>query len=182
MSYETESRIWETAGITPLPYAHAMYEVSTDQLLRAKGWERITEKPIQYFWLSLTRMFDFWIGNRFYLVGSEQGFMHGLTGDAVDRGWLVASYSVGKRLLLIPGLVVLALWSAWFHRARWRDLLPLYVFQIGLMLGYVPFTVEAGRYALPVLPCLMVLAVAVLAQVRLSVVCLHRRQPLPLRL
>ena len=182
MSYETESRIWETAGIAPLPYAHAMYEVSTDQLLRAKGWERITEEPVQYFWLSLTRMFDFWIGNRFYLVGSEQGFMHGLAADAVDRGWLVASYSVGKRLLLIPGLVVLALWSAWFHHARWRDLLPLYVFPIGLMLGYVPFTVEAGRYAVPVLPCLMVLSVAVLAQARPSIVRLRRRQPLPMRL
>jgi hypothetical protein len=49
------------------------------------------------------------------------------------------------------------------------------------MLGYVPFTVEAGRYALPVLPCLMVLSVAVLAQAGLQMVSLRRRQPLPMR-
>jgi hypothetical protein len=162
-------------------YAHAMYDVSADRLLRAKGWARITEAPVRYLWLILTRAFDFWIGNSFYLVSSDQGFVQGFAGDAHDRGWLVATYSVAKRLLLIPGLVVLALWSAWSHRSRWRDLLPLYVFLIGLMLGYVPFTVEAGRYALPVLPCLMVLSVAVLAQAALPRVSLRRRQPLPMR-
>ena len=182
MPYETESKIWETAGITPLPYAHAMYEVSTDQLLRVKGWERITEQPTRYIWLSVTRMFDFWIGNQFYLVGSEEGFMRGLMNDALDRGWFVAGYSAGKRWLLVPGLALLALWSAWFHHARWRALVPLYIFPLGLMLGYIPFTVEAGRYALPVLPCLIVLAVAVLAQVRLPMASLRRRQHLPIRL
>jgi 4-amino-4-deoxy-L-arabinose transferase-like glycosyltransferase len=164
MSQTMETQIWESAGITPLPYAHAMYDVSTDRLLGAKGWARITEEPVRYLWLTLTRAFDFWIGNSFYLMSSDQGFVQGLTRDAADRGWLVATYSLAKRLLLIPGLVVLALWSAWSHRSRWRDLLPLYVFPIGLMLGYVPFTVEAGRYALPVLPCLMVLSVAVLVR------------------
>ena len=107
--------------------------------------------------------------------------MQGLTGDAADRGWLIAIYSLAKRLLLVPGLIVLALWSAWFHRSRWRELLPLYIFPIGLMLGYVPFTVEAGRYALPVLPCLMVLSAAVLAQATLSLASLCRQQLLPLR-
>jgi 4-amino-4-deoxy-L-arabinose transferase-like glycosyltransferase len=164
MSHIMETQIWESAGITPLPYAHAMYDVSIDRLLRAKGWARITEEPVRYLWLTLTRVFDFWIGNSFYLVSSDQGFVQGFAQDALDRGWLVATYSVAKRLLLIPGLVVLALWSAWSRRSRWRELLPLYIFPIGLMLGYVPFTVEAGRYALPVLPCLMVLSVAVLVQ------------------
>ena len=181
MSYETESQIWETAGILPLPYAHAMYEVSTDRLLRTKGWMRITDQPVRYLWLTLTRAFDFWIGNSYYLINSDQGFVQGFRSDVADRGRLVASYSVGKRLLLIPGLVLLAVWSAWFHRVRWRELLPLYLFPIGLMSGYVLFTVEAGRYALPVLPCLMVLSVAVLAQVRFQVLSLRRRQPLPLR-
>lgn len=181
MSYETESRIWETAGIAPLPYAYAMYEVSTDRLLRTKGWARITKDPGRYLWLTLTRVFDFWIGNSYYLVNSDQGFVQGLRRDVVDRGWLVASYSVGKRLLLIPGLVLLAIWSAWSHRARWRELLPFYMFPIGLMLGYVLFTVEAGRYALPVLPCLMVLSAAALAQVRFPRVFLRPRQPLPMR-
>ena len=181
MPHTIETQIWESAGITPLPYAHAMYDVSTDRLLRAKGWARITEEPVRYLWLTLTRAFDFWIGNSFYLVSSDLGFLQGLTGDAADRGWLVAIYSVVKRLLLIPGLVVLALWSAWSHRSRWRELLPLYIFPIGLMLGYVPFTVEAGRYALPVLPCLMVLSVAVLAQAGLPLVSLRRRQSLPMR-
>jgi hypothetical protein len=176
-----ERQIWESAGITPLPYAHAMYDVSNDRLLRAKGWARIREEPVRYLWLSLTRAFDFWIGNSFYLVNSGQGFGRGLTADASDRGWLIASYSVAKRLLLMPGLVVLALWSAWFHRSRWRELLPLYIFPIGLMLGYIPFTVEAGRYALPVLPCLMVLSAAVLAQAGLSSVSLRHRQALPVR-
>lgn len=176
-----ERQIWESAGITPLPYAHAMYEVSTDRLLRAKGWARIREEPVRYFRLTLTRAFDFWIGNSFYLVSSDQGFVQGLTTDASDRGWLIATYSAAKRLLLIPGLVVLALWSVWFHRSRWRELLPLYIFPIGLMLGYIPFTVEAGRYALPVLPCLMVLSAAVLAQAGLPSASLRHRQPLPMR-
>ena len=175
MSYETEAQIWETAGITPLPHAYAMYEVSTDRLLRTKGWARMTDHPVQYLWLTVTRSFDFWIGNSFYLVNSDQGFVRGLTADAADRGWLVASYSVGKRLLLIPGLVLLAIWSGWSHRVRWQELLPLYLFPIGLMSGYVLFTVEAGRYALPVLPCLMVLSVAVLAQVRFQVLSFRRR-------
>jgi 4-amino-4-deoxy-L-arabinose transferase-like glycosyltransferase len=171
-----ERQIWETAGITPLPYAHAMYEVSTDRLLRAKGWARIRDEPVRYVWLTLTRAFDFWIGNPFYLVSSDKGFVQGLTTDAADRGWLVATYSVVKRLLVIPGLVVLALGSAWLHRSRWRELLPLYIFPIGLMFGYIPFTVEAGRYALPVLPCLMVLSAAILAQTGLPWVSLHHRQ------
>ena len=164
MSDETELQIWETAGITPLPHAYAMYEVPTDRLLREKGWARIKEAPVGYLWLTLTRMFDFWIGNSYYLVNSDQGFISGFSRDVADRGWLVAGYSAGKRLLLIPGLVLLTIWSAWFHRTRRQELLPLYLFPIGLMAGYVLFTVEAGRYALPVLPCLMVLSVAVLAQ------------------
>jgi 4-amino-4-deoxy-L-arabinose transferase-like glycosyltransferase len=181
MPQTMETQIWESAGITPLPYAHAMYDVSTDRLLRVKGLARITVHPVRYLWLTLTRVFDFWIGNAYYLVSSDQGFVQGLTGDAADRGWLVAGYSVAKRLLLIPGLVVLALWSAWSHRSRWRELLPLYIFPIGLMLGYVPFTVEAGRYALPVLPWLMVLSVAVLDRVRLPMLSLRRREPLSMR-
>jgi hypothetical protein len=72
-----------------------------------------------------------------------------------------ATYSAAKRLLLISGLVVLALRSTWSHRSRWREFLPLSIFPIGLILGYIPFTVEAGRYALPVLPCLMVLSVPI---------------------
>jgi 4-amino-4-deoxy-L-arabinose transferase-like glycosyltransferase len=182
MSYDTEAQIWESAGITPLPYAHAMYDVSTDRLLREKGWARISELPVQYLWLSVMRVFDFWIGNAHYLTNSDLGLVRGFTEDVADRGWVVAIYSLTKRLLLVPGLVLLTLWSAWCHRSRWRELLPLYMFPIGLMLGYVPFAVEAGRYALPVLPCLMVLSVAVLARTHLPIVSLRRHQPLPLRL
>ena len=181
MSLTMESQIWDSAGITPLPYAHAMYDVSTDRLLRAKGWARITEAPAQYLWLTMTRAYDFWIGNSFYLLNSDQGFVEGFTADVADRGWLTATYSMAKRLLLIPGLIGLSLWSAWSHQSRWRELLPLYVFPIGLMLGYIPFTVEAGRYALPVLPCLMVLSVAVLAQASLQMVSLRRQEPLSTR-
>ncbi|MDH4187708.1 MAG: glycosyltransferase family 39 protein [Nitrospira sp.] len=170
-----EAQIWDSAGITPLPYAHAMYEVSTDRLLREKGWARMTGDPFGYLWLTLTRVWDFWIGNSLYLVGSDQGFVQGVTGDADARGWFVALYSLAKRVLLIPGLVVASLWSAWVHRDRSRELMPLYVFPIGLMAGYVLFTVEAGRYALPVLPCLMVLSAALLARVVLPNVSLRRR-------
>lgn len=163
MSQEREQAIWESAGITPLPYAHAMYEVSTDRLLRKKGLDRIKADPFGYVGLTLTRVWDFWIGNPFYLVNAEGGFARGFLADAGERGWLTAVYSLIKRLLLVPALIVLAIWSAWCHRARWRELLPLYLFPIGLTAGYVPFTVEAGRYALPVLPCLMVLSVALVA-------------------
>ncbi len=164
MPAERESAIWESAGITPLPYAHAMYEVSTDRLLREKGWNRIKADPLGYVGLTATRGWDFWIGNQFYLVNTEDGFVRGFQRDAAERGWLVAAYSLFKRLLFMPCLIMAASWSAWRHRERWRELSPLYLFPIGLTLGYVPFTVEAGRYALPVLPCLMVLSVALVVR------------------
>jgi 4-amino-4-deoxy-L-arabinose transferase-like glycosyltransferase len=160
MPPEREQAIWESAGITPLPYAHAMYDVQTDQLLREKGMSRIAADPIRYVGLTITRVWDFWIGNSFYLVNEEGGLVQGLRMDAVERGWAVAIYSLLKRLFLIPGIIVVAMCSAWVHRERWRELLPLYLFPVGLTAGYVPFTVEAGRYALPVLPCLMMLSVA----------------------
>lgn len=160
MPPEREQAVWESAGITPLPYAHAMYDVQTDQLLREKGMSRIAADPIGYVGLTFTRVWDFWIGNSFYLVNEEGGLVHGLQKDAAERGWAVAIYSLVKRLLLVPGLIVVAACSAWVHRNRWRDLLPLYLFPVGLTAGYVPFTVEAGRYALPVLPCFMMLSVA----------------------
>lgn len=161
MPPEREQAIWESAGITPLPYAHAMYDVQTDRLLREKGMSRIAADPMGYAGLTFTRVWDFWIGNSFYLVNGE-GLTHGLQTDAAERGWAVAIYSLAKRLLFIPGLIVIAVCSAWVHRKRWRNLLPLYLFPIGLTAGYVPFTVEAGRYALPVLPCLMMLSVALI--------------------
>ncbi|MDF0667316.1 MAG: glycosyltransferase family 39 protein [Nitrospira sp.] len=162
MPPEREQAIWESAGITPLPYAHAMYDVHTDRLLHEKGLSRIAADPIAYMGLIFTRVWDFWIGNSFYLVNGD-GLTDGLQNDAVERGWGVAIYSLAKRLLLIPGLIMFAACSAWVHRKRWRDLLPLYLFPIGLTAGYVPFAVEAGRYALPVLPCLMMLSVALIA-------------------
>ncbi|MBS0182743.1 MAG: hypothetical protein JSS39_10105 [Nitrospira sp.] len=159
MPVEREQAIWESAGITPLPYAHAMYDVQTDRLLREKGLSRIAADPIGYVGLTFTRVWDFWIGNSFYLANGE-GVTHGLQTDAAERGWAVAIYGLFKRLLVVPGFIVVAICSAWVHRKRRRDLLPLYLFPLGLTAGYVPFTVEAGRYALPVLPCLMMLSVA----------------------
>lgn len=160
MPPEREQAIWESAGITPLPYAHAMYDVQTDQLLRKKGMSRIVANPMGYVGLTFTRLWDFWIGNSFYLLSEEGGLVQGLWTDAVERGWAVAIYSLLKRLFLMPGFIVVAMCSAWVHRKRWRYLLPLYLFPVGLTAGYVPFTVEAGRYTLPVLPCLIVLSVA----------------------
>ena len=160
MPPEREHAIWESAGITPLPYAHAMYDVPTDQLLREKGLTRIAADPAGYLIVTLTRVWDFWIGNSFYLTNGEQGLAEALRKDAAERGWTVATYGLLKRLLVVPSIILMAVGSAWVHRGRWRDLLPLYLFPIGLTAGYVPFTVEAGRYALPVLPCLIVLSVA----------------------
>jgi hypothetical protein len=162
MAPERERAIWESAGITPLPYAYAMYDAQIDQLLREKGLNRISADPVRYVGLTLTRVWDFWIGNSFYLVNEEGELAQGFRKDTAARGWVVASYSLLKRLLFMPGFIVIAIYSVWVHRERWRDLLPLYMFPIGLTAGYVPFTVEAGRYALPVLPCLMVLAVALM--------------------
>lgn len=160
MPLEREYAIWESAGLTPLPHAYAMYEVRTDQLLRQKGIERIMADPLGYLSLTLGRVWDFWVGNSFYLFNEQQGVLLGLSKDAQERGWVVAFYSLFKRLVLVPILIIFACYSAWVHRDRWKILLPLYVFPIGLTVAYVPFTVEAGRYALPVLPCLMMLSVA----------------------
>lgn len=160
MTHQQETAIWESAGLTPLPYAHAMYDVQTDRLLREKGWARIAGDPIGYVRLIAIRVWDFWVGNPLYLLNSDNDFANGLRADAADRGWLVAGFSLAKRLVLVPGLIVLALWSGWRDRERWREWLPLCLFPLGLTAGYVPFTVEAGRYALPVLPCLIVLSTA----------------------
>lgn len=179
MTLTMESQIWESAEITPLPSVYEMYDVSTDRLLLAKGWARIAETPARYLRLTLARCHDFWTGSSCYLVNFDQGDVKGLTVDAAKRGWFAAIHRVAKRLLLIPGLIGLSIRSAWTHQSRWQGLLRLYVVLIGLMLGYFPFTVEAGRYARPVLPCLMVLSVPILARMGLPMVSLCRRQPLP---
>lgn len=168
MTLEQESAIWESAGLVPLPYAHAMYDVPADRMLRDKGWARIAGDPTAYARLIVIRVWDFWIGNDRYLVNSTEGFADGWRADAMDRGRLVAGFSLVKRLVLVPGLILLALWSLWRDRDRWRVLLPLCLFPVGLTAGYVPFTVEAGRYALPVLPCLMVLVAALGLRCRIA--------------
>jgi 4-amino-4-deoxy-L-arabinose transferase-like glycosyltransferase len=60
---------------------------------------------------------------------------------------------------LVPALMVLALWGAWRNREQWKASLPLFMIPLGVMLGYVPFTMESGRYALAILPCVLILAV-----------------------
>lgn len=160
MPNPVEAQIWETAGITPLSHPYVMYEVSNDNLLRKKGWSRIKADPATYVWLTVTRVVHFWIGNKFYLLNSDQGFATAFRNDVRERGATIAVYSLMKRLVLVPALLILALCSLWVFRIHWRDLFPLYAFPIGLTLGYVPFTVESGRYALPVLPCLFLLAAA----------------------
>jgi hypothetical protein len=179
MPPEREQSIWESAGITPLPYAHAMYDVQTDRLLREKGMSRIAADPISYVGLTVIRVWDFWIGNSFYLTGEDTGLALALHTDATERGWAVAIYSLVKRLLIVPGLIVVAAYSAWVHRKRWRDLLPLYAFPVGLTAGYVPFTVEAGRYAVPVLPCFMMLSVALVPHWQIMRSVLTQRQASP---
>lgn len=158
---ETEERqIWEAAGIAPLTYPHVMYEASYDRRLRALGWARIREHPLVYLQLTMTRVFDFWIGNRYYLLNAEPTVTEGLSKDIRERGLVVGLYSLSKRLFLLPGLMVLALWGAWHYRDQWKASLPLFMIPLGVTFGYVPFTVESGRYALAVLPCVLILAVA----------------------
>lgn len=176
MPSEREQAIWESAGITPLPYAHAMYDVRTDRLLHEKGMNRIKDDPMGYVGLTFTRVWDFWIGNSFYLVNEEKGLTQGLQKDAAERGWGAAIYGLLKRFFVVPGLLAVSIGSAWIHRKRWRELLPLYLFPVGLTIGYVPFTVEAGRYALPVLPCLMMLSVALIPHYQMVRGLLQQRQ------
>ena len=165
MSEADERRIWEDAGIAPLAYPHVMYEARYDRQLRTLGWARIGEHPWVYLTLTITRVFDFWIGNRYYLLNGETTLNEGLSKDIRERGVLVGFYSLGKRLLLIPGLLCLAVWGAWHFRADWKTCLPLYLVPLGVTIGYVPFTVESGRYALAVLPCILILVTAALVRV-----------------
>ncbi|MDH4083516.1 MAG: glycosyltransferase family 39 protein [Nitrospira sp.] len=179
MPLEREYAIWESAGLTPLPHAYAMYEVQTDRLLRQKGIERIMSDPLSYLSLTLGRVWDFWVGNSFYLFEEQQGVTLGFSNDVQARGWVVAFYSLFKRLVLVPTLIIVACYSAWIHRDRWKTLLPLYLFPIGLTVGYVPFTVEAGRYALPVLPCLMMLSVAAVHHLHIIQLFFRKRRIAP---
>jgi hypothetical protein len=158
---ETEERqIWVAAGIAPLAYPHVVYEAQTDRQLRKLGWARIREYPWVYLRLTMTRVFDFWIGNRYYLLNAEPTATEGLSKDIRERGFVIGLYSFSKRLFLVPGLLVLALWGAWRYRDQWKVSLPLFMIPLGVTFGYVPFTVESGRYALAVLPCVLILAVA----------------------
>jgi 4-amino-4-deoxy-L-arabinose transferase-like glycosyltransferase len=160
MQEADERQIWETAGIAPLAYPHIVYEAQTDRRLRELGWARIREHPWVYLRLTMTRVFDFWIGNRYYLLNTEPTVTEGLSKDIRERGFAVGLYSLSKRLFLVPALMVLALWGAWRNREQWKASLPLFMIPLGVMLGYVPFTMESGRYALAVLPCVLILAVA----------------------
>ncbi len=162
MSPAMEAQIWEAAGITPLSYPHVMYEVAIDRELQRKGLARIVADPWRYLHLISGRVLDLWIGNRFYLLNGEMSLLEGFQQDTLERGLVVASYSVAKRILFMPVALLLALWACWNLRGRWRDLFPLYAFAVGITLAYVPFTVEAGRYVLPVLPCVFILAAAAL--------------------
>ncbi|MDH4301246.1 MAG: glycosyltransferase family 39 protein [Nitrospira sp.] len=179
MPREQEHAIWESAGLTPLPHAYAMYEVQADRVLREKGTQRILADPLSYLSLTLGRVWDFWVGNSYYLFDEQQEGILGLLKDAQARGWVVAFYSLFKRLVLVPTIIIFASYSAWIHRDRWETLLPLYLFPIGLTAGYVPFTVEAGRYALPVLPCLMMLSVAAVHHVHIIQLLFRKRRIIP---
>ncbi len=158
MPLPIETQIWETASITPLAYPHAMYEVEIDRALFSQGLERIQAHPFRYLMLVAGRVFDLWLGNAYYLFNAEPTLWLGLQTDVSERGILVASYSVLKRFILLPAILLLAVWTCWVHRKQWHRVLPCWLFPLGLTLGYAPFTSEAGRYVLPVLPCLFLLA------------------------
>jgi hypothetical protein len=158
MPLPIETQIWETAGITPLAYPHAMYEVELDRALFSQGLERIQAHPFRYLVLVAGRVIDLWIGNAYYLFNAEPTLRLGLQTDVAERGVLVASYSLLKRLVLLPAILLLALWTCWVHREQGLRVLPCWLLPLGLTLGYAPFTSESGRYVLPVLPCLFLLA------------------------
>ncbi len=159
MPFPMEARIWETAGITPLRYPYVMYEVPLDRELKQKALARIGADPVGYLRLTAARVGDLWIGNRFYLFNRASTLRDGFLSDAADRGPLIAAYSVAKRLLLVPGALLLAVWAAWRQRAAWRLMYPIFTLPAGLTFGYIPFCVEAGRYVLPILPCVFLLSV-----------------------
>ena len=169
MPLTVEYQIWTRAGMTPLTDGHfypKMFEVSQDRSLRQMGISRVLANPWQYVRLVSTRAFHFWIGNRYYLFNGESGLREGFRQDAQGRGMLVACYSLAKRFLFIPGALLLAIWASWDRLARWREVLPLYAFPAGLTLGYIPFSVEAGRHVLPVLPCVFILAIVAIYSLR----------------
>ncbi|MGH7165385.1 MAG: glycosyltransferase family 39 protein [Nitrospiraceae bacterium] len=159
MPFPEEAHIWETAGITPLRYPYVMYEVPLDRELKQKALARIAADPVGYLRLTAARVSDLWIGNRFYLFNGVTTLRDGFLSDAAERGPLIAAYSLAKRLLLVPGALLLAVWAGWRHRAAWRVLYPVYALPAGLTLGYIPFCVEAGRYVLPILPCVFLVSV-----------------------
>ncbi len=154
-----EEQVWQTAGITPLAYPHVMYEVSVDRVLKEKALARIGADPVGYLRLTAARVFDLWVGNRFYLLNGVSTFRDGVLSDVSERGPLIAVYSLIKRVVLVPLALILAAWTVWRHRNAWRVLYPVYALPIGLTLGYIPFSVEAGRYVLPILPCVFLLSV-----------------------
>jgi hypothetical protein len=67
------------------------------------------------------------------------------------------------------------------HRSYRRALLSRSLYPIGLISDCVPFTPEAGPYALPMLPCHMDLSTILLARTSYSMVTLRSQKNLSMR-
>jgi len=136
----------------------AGFRVDIDAAVLALAKERLRADPWGYGWGTARRAVAFWTGNVIFLVAGKNGFRAGFAEDRERRGLPVAAYSFAKRLFLVPGLVALAGVGLLRRRREWRTLFPVMAMPLTYNASYALLTVDSGRYNLPVLPQVFLLA------------------------
>jgi 4-amino-4-deoxy-L-arabinose transferase-like glycosyltransferase len=132
----------------------------TDQKLTPLAWQRFKEKPAAHAAMWLRKAAYFWVGNKYYLLGKDADLRRSYAEDAADRGSLVAAFSVAKRLVLFPALLLLAAYGAWRRQDLWPALWPLFFIAAYMTAIHMIFVVESGRYVLPLVPLMYVFTAA----------------------
>lgn len=121
--------------------------------LQAEGKAAIKERPFAYAAIVLKRLPRFWLTSHSSVFGVARPL------SEYRRAGLWGPVLLRLGLLGLHGLVwALALYGAWLHRARWRELWPLAVvpayFTIHILFDLVP------RYGLPAMTCVFAFAAA----------------------
>ena len=157
---DDQSLIAEVAG---KPYPYTAGDPEADRRIKEAAFAQIRAQPLRFVRLALRKPFYLWIGNRWFLFGPAGSFGASYAADLARRGPWVAAYSVLRRFVLLPCLLVLGAAGAWRERRTWRRWWPLALLPAYVTAIHMVFVVECGRYAVPLLPFVFILAGAAAA-------------------
>lgn len=157
---------WPTPGHDLSEFARAagglgneyQFTIENDRKLLKQGLRNMAENPGATAWMFAKKAVYFWTGNRVHLLGPEGDLKTYWREDVAQRGFVTAVYSVLRRFVILPLLLLLACYGLWSQRTRWRDLWPLLVCPICWTLVHSVLVVESGRFNIPVLPLVFILS------------------------